>query len=116
MNRRSFLGWLGLSSLAVYSVQDESPSTEMTVETDTGQPLSMGHSSWVIKNEGDKPMVVHYRREGPTEWVYQDGTRVERIDRGALVPKFGKFADGRSTEALLLPGEELTITAVEMKL
>lgn len=113
MNRRSFLGWLGASPLALYVVnpidpRDGLPSTELTVEDDKGKPLTMGSSKWVVKNEGDKPMVIHYLR-GATPSSMPD--RPDPLER-----RYGRFASGRETEALLLPGEELTITAVEMKL
>lgn len=107
--RRGFLGWLGATagSLAIYSVQaDGHPAIPLDAakrlpdreNLDSYKP----QSSFVIRNEGQKPMIIAYTRT--------DGTTDQRV------PRHGKFYGGRRTEAILLPGEELSIVAVEMKL
>lgn len=108
MNRRSFLGWFGASAgtLAIYkelpanAVDAKSWADRQGRETiDKVTPSNQ----FVIKNEGQEPYVVHYarydRRDGP---VWAGGTIVGRQQS--------------HVSAILLPGEELTITAVPMQI
>ena len=99
MDRRSFLGWLGGSAgaLAVYRAEPDLTAATQTLAGDTRD--AKPSSTFTIRNESEKPYVVAY-------------TRVTRA------PDFWKSDphDVHKSWAPLLPGEELTITAVEMKI
>lgn len=100
MNRRGFLGWLGgtAGTVAIYK-QVEIPSTLEQVNPTRLDELvqeSPGEC-YVIKNQGQGAVVVNYQRRGGS---------IE------LPPsRFGVL----HVSTLLLPGEELTITAVPAK-
>ena len=98
MNRRNFLGWLGATSgtVAIYKQVEIPPLLEETPERLIDYHAKESPAScYVIRNQGDVPMVVNYKREGEFD---------NRASRHAL-----------HISTLLLPGEELTITAVPAK-
>lgn len=111
MNRRSFLGWLGggaaAATVAIYSDSpiaetppERSPLPIHTKDDDKATPAQ----SFILKNEGETPMVISYKR-----------SRELRCADGMIIPY--KTLDSRryGTEAILLPGEELRVTAVAMR-
>lgn len=103
--RRTFLGWLGAATgLAVYSTH-QIPISHAHEPTQVVPPSRSTPPSptFVVKNESDRVMIVHYARTSTT-----------RMDRA---PVRTALANGdrhpTRAEAFLLPGEELTITAVQ---
>lgn len=107
--RRGFLGWLGAAgALAIYKGEpvEGAPSlvpTHVPFLRDSSFEEFRPAQSFIIKNLGETPMVIAYMRTPATTPTNE-------------MQHHGKFADGRRSEALLLPGEELSIIAVEMKL
>lgn len=100
MNRRNFLGWLGATSsaVAIYKHVEIPPSAQHLPAADLTKLADASPAAcYVVKNEGEQPMVVHYNRRDP-----------EFESRS----KYGAV----HVSTLLLPGEELTITAVPAKL
>lgn len=98
MHRRNFLGWLGATggTVAIYK-QIEIPQAFEAVAPLVDTPHA---ACYVIKNhDPDRAMVVNYKREGGT------------FDR----PHGTKYGNVH-VSTILLPGEELTITAVPAKL
>lgn len=94
-SRRSFLGWLGVTgALALYRPVPEGAYAAKAAPTPT-PPRTV--SPFIIRNESEKPYVVHYTR----------------LDLNSPIdpPK----PDAHRSYAILLPGEELTISAVEMQ-
>lgn len=107
MNRRNFLSWLGVGATATASASLVSVYAE-TVEPvrSDREPVKPGvANSFVIKNEGDKAMVVTYARIPPKELEMPDTPYEREV----------KLRAYRTAEAILLPGEELRIVAVPMK-
>jgi len=101
MNRRSFLGWLGGSaaSVAVYQQFDTRPELAKYTDQQLTEGARGSHVApvYVIKNESQLPMVVYYKSSQPQH--------DDRPAHGAV-----------HVSTLLLPDEELTITAVPAKL
>lgn len=102
MERRTFLTRLGFA--AVYSVVPvatrDNPEPERIDPTSLPAapvPRMGGPSRYVVKNEGSVPMIVHYQKSLPPEEL-------------ARQKKYGLH----HASAILLPLEELTITAVPM--
>lgn len=126
--RRGFLGWLGATagSLAIYKSEVDTLATPASpdgnLESANFPAVDRVHpsSTFIIKNQGDKPMVIAYLRtpaSTPTnEMNIYESKALREIRETGRDSKYGKFADGRRSEALLLPGEELSIIAVETKL
>lgn len=103
-SRRTFLGRLGLgaATVALYSVDGPPIAAKDKASIPYFGPAK---AQYVIKNDSEKPMVVHYAATQPDG--YEQPHARERYRRTP--------APSRSTSAILLPGEELTITAVEMQ-
>lgn len=103
-SRRSFLGMLGISSLALYAEAPAARADAATTLEKLGPALGIKKATpvsnkFIIRNEGTKPMSVNYRR-------YVDGED-QRSD--------GRTGYRYLVSSVLLPGEELCITAAEMK-
>ena len=105
-SRRNFLGWLS-GSLALYAVGRqpvdivaENTRSQYHEPVDPDEPKVTGAQTYVIKNFGDTPMSIHYNLVGvaPTE-----AELTIRRDRRLHV------------STLILPGEELTISAAPMQ-
>jgi hypothetical protein len=105
MNRRNFLGWLGATSgtVAIYkqTAIPEQVLKPALAPADLDRLVEQSPAScYVIRNEGERPMVVNYKRDGSA----LDLARTKRASHHV-----------QHISTLLLPGEELTITAVPAK-
>lgn len=111
MNRRSFLGWLGggaaAATVAIYADDVPLPHPAANPIQTKDDAKATPAQSFILKNEGQTPMVISYVRDSPRMAVTED--RLRNSER------YGKFSDGRRSEAILLPGEELRVTAIVMK-
>lgn len=99
MNRRNFLGWIGATSgaVAVYKDVVVPSSLEHLPDANLSKLADKTAGTYVVINESTIPMVVHYKRLG-------GALHVERPSHHAV-----------HVSTVLLPGEELTITAVPAK-
>lgn len=106
--RRTFLGWLGAATgLAVYATH-QIPTSHLDTIARPAQVVPPSRSdtpapTFEIHNESQDVMIVHYART--------DTTRFDRPPAPARTAHPGR-SERHQTEAILLPGERLTITAI----
>ena len=107
MERRNFLGWLA-GSLAVYTAggQHVDLIAEADKRKDSGRELPepsenqiLGAQRYVIKNHGDVAMSIHYALESVID---TNGRRVSQMRHHRI-------------STIILPGEELTISAAPIR-
>lgn len=100
MERRTFLGWLG-AAVGVYAIDPTGPTQLPQVLPDEAIPAGQ---RFVIRNESQVPMVVAFK-----------STCVERAQRATDSHTRITASRPYQSEGILLPGEELTISAATMK-
>lgn len=104
MKRRGFLGILG-AAIGVYAVEptlDASQPRTHVEQLAIQEGVPPAHmQSFVLRNDGETPMVIAYKSSSREPIA----TRAQQI----LAKR------PYQTEAILLPSEELTITAAPMK-
>lgn len=105
MKRRSFLGFLG-TTIGIYAAE---PTTIAWTPADIASAPDVATASspsrmqsFVLRNDGTTPMVVAYKS------LSADAPPLSSAARALEKVRY-------QAEAILLPGEELTITATPMK-
>lgn len=105
MERRTFLGWLG-AAVGVYAVDPTLTAAQPRPADSLADPnpASVQAQRFVIRNESQVPMVVAFK-----------STFVERAQRATDSHTRITASRPYQSEGILLPGEELTISAAVMK-
>ena len=107
MNRRNFLGWLGGTAGALAIYKSTPDVTAARVDPATPDPYrSMADTcpsqQFVIRNEGQMAMQIH-------------SVRIDRIGDTPRRDRYSRPENYHAGATILLPGEELTITASELR-